>query len=306
MLFWVRIFLALCIVGLAGQVWAQSPQRIEGTSVMLEAPKGFTQAKSFSGLENLETSSSIMIVEMPKDAYPEISSIFQDKKQAKKQFASRGVKVSDVTTIELAGQTSPLLLGSQKVAGNKVDKYIVVSPHHSTIMITFNVFGDLSREDVYGIIDSTSILAKPPIDDQLKNIPFSVDARPPFIYKRTLGGGIGLTPFEGIDRTGLEPKIIVVPSLASMSTDNLRSLSETLIRQTAYFHQAEILNHSNLVIDGQESIKSVAKQDDKLLYHYVLPTSSQSYIRLIGMGAENKIIELEETIDEIAKSVSTK
>lgn len=306
MLKFIRLLFALPFLSIASLGWAQTAQKIEGTSVSIVAPDGFTAASSFSGLQNIETGSSIMIVEMPATAYEEMNAIFGDEKQATAQLATRGVNVSGVSTIEVDGVASPFVIGKQSALGKDVDKYLVLSKHGKTIMINFNIMGGLSKNDVVKTIASIEVSAPPSTVDKLAALPFSVDTQAPFIHADTFSGAAVLKSFEDIDRSGLKPMIIIAPSVISIDLSDLETVAENAIAQTAYFGSAKIKGHSEIVIDGKKSIKTTAKQDKLMLFHYVFPTSDSGYLRMIAKGNKSEMKNLETVVDEIAKSIAVK
>ena len=79
---------------------AQERLTIPGTSVNLEPIKGFVPSSRFAGLENPELQASVVIVEMPAIAHPEVAKLFADLDTAKTNFAKQNVAIVALDTIK--------------------------------------------------------------------------------------------------------------------------------------------------------------------------------------------------------------
>lgn len=104
---------------------AQDRQAIAGTSVSLVAPNGFTPATGFAGLANQATQASVLIMEMPAVAHPQLVPLFSDIATAKTNFAKQNIAIASIDEVATAGgDKAPVISGTQTAGGARLDKWI--------------------------------------------------------------------------------------------------------------------------------------------------------------------------------------
>ena len=87
---------------------AQEAQIVPGTSGSLVPLEGFIFADGFAGFMNEDTGASVMIMEMPAEAYAEVAPFFADDTSASAAFSQQGIAVESVGTLTTnAGQELP-------------------------------------------------------------------------------------------------------------------------------------------------------------------------------------------------------
>lgn len=284
---------------------AQAVQ-VPGTSVSMNPPEGFELSESFAGFQHPETSTSILIVEMPKGAYLEIAPIFESQDSATSALVSQGVTVTGVSSIDVNGEAVNLVQGTQSAQGLDVGKYLMLLGGDMTTLITINVMNDsLSESEAINAMQSVTMGATASLEEQLGQLPFAYQDAAPFVHNQVMAGSTALiTTFEGIDATGEKPIIIIANSLNSFELDDLQIASEKLVAQTAGFNDAEVSTGEILDTSAGEAFRVEARTPSMLAIHYLWPKPDNTYLRLIAMGAPDLLEPQSAQVDKIAKSVS--
>ena len=96
--------LAALALGAFAPAALAEPVRVPGTGVSMEPPEGFRPSEGFAGFEDPATSSSVLVVEMPPEAYAEIAPIFDSEELATESLSQQGVTVEFVENRELASK----------------------------------------------------------------------------------------------------------------------------------------------------------------------------------------------------------
>jgi hypothetical protein len=123
---------------LMGAASAQESQRlaINGTSVTLTPPPGFTASRSARGIENTATSSSISVSETSAQAYAELAERFSSAKAMSDGYADQKIVVRSVRRID---GKFPFAVGRQTANGKDVTKYFALVQGDKTVLLTFTI-----------------------------------------------------------------------------------------------------------------------------------------------------------------------
>ncbi|MCL2132434.1 MAG: hypothetical protein FWH36_08325, partial [Lentimicrobiaceae bacterium] len=94
-------------------------QDIKGTKVSLIPPKGFIDGVNFLGLQQSESGSSIMVLDIP-GPYSETS-----KAMTKESLLSKGIEVKKIENLTINGLPAVFVTGIQNAYGTIYTKYIL-------------------------------------------------------------------------------------------------------------------------------------------------------------------------------------
>lgn len=281
--------------------------KVPGTAISMNSPEGFTLSESFSGFESLDTSSSILIAELPKEAYPQLKTLFSNLKIAKQGFAAKGVNISKLQTVEVGDTTIPLLSGVQEVQGIVVNKYVALVYGDSTALVTYNILNEeeFSSNNVVESLSSIVIGAEVKASEKAKSLLFKFKEVPPFQLADVMAGSSAiLTTFDRVDPTGERPIVVIGNSLSSSSINDIELFSEQLLRSVSGFKSSTVINSSPVKFAGLDGYKVLATYDDKTIIQYVGIKSDGQYIRLISTGSSKAVNELKGAIESIAESIT--
>lgn len=115
-------------------------QAIKGTKVSLIPPNGFVTGVNFLGLQQTESGSSIMIMDIPAP-YSEVS-----LGMTKENLLSKGVEVSKIDQLQLNGLPAMFVSGTQNANGNIYTKYILLFGTAKETILINGVFHENLKE----------------------------------------------------------------------------------------------------------------------------------------------------------------
>lgn len=308
---------AILIAGLgAGQgALAQARQPVAGTSVSLVPLKGFSAASGFAGLQNRSTKASVMIVEMPAAAHPQLAALFGNMETAKAGFAKQNITVSGIDEVDTPAGKAPVINGRQDAGGMHFDKWIALFKGPKTVMVTVQSpeKAGLDHRQVLAMLASVTLGDEPSMADKLKALPFAISPVAPFRVVDTIGGsGVLMTvgPLNA-DPSGSQPLLIAVYQLSAPTgpAGKLEETAEALLKQTRDFGSATIATREKLRFAGRDGILlsgSYAHQSGsrKRFAQYMAIGAQGRFIRLLASADEAGFDSLAPAIKAVAGSVA--
>ena len=212
----VLAFVAALLIGRPDRVAAAEATYPKGSSIGLVPPSGFEPAAGFSGFEDKAHKASIVIVEMPVEAYGQIVS--QMTPDALK--ATGMVAQGDPGDWPLAGAQARILRGRQMAGGLTFAKWVVIAgAPTATAMVTAQIPEESRAAVPDAAIEAAlrSIVFRAPesLDDQIAALPFAIGDRAGLRVVRTMAGS-GLYLTEGPHDTvkdASQPIVIVASNL---------------------------------------------------------------------------------------------
>jgi hypothetical protein len=281
---------------------------IPGTSVTIDAPAGFTVAGTFSGLENLESGSSITITELPAEAYLEVSQLFADVNTAAQAFAQQGITITEADYYETGDSRIPVLIGSQRFAGGQVGKYLALYSGDVVALITFNVMDpeSLTLADFESAAKSVRLSSATSLEERVKQLPFTFETIPPFRINNTiLGATVLLATFDGTDTTGLMPVVVIGRAFEAVSDQSdLEGLAIRVLRGTRGFESAQVSVSNPMDFVGARGHYVEATAADRTVVQLVAIPADGMYMRLISYGESEQFERVLPQVLEIARSIT--
>ena len=301
--------------GLVLLVWAVAsnaraePISIPGTSVAMAAPAGFTVAHDYTGLEHLETGSSILIAELPAEAYPELADLFTRADDLVARFASQGVGITDTRELTVDGARVPFAVGRQFAQGVEFAKYVAVFKGENTVLMTFSIADSsgFSESDAEAVVRSVTLARAPTIDEKLALLSFTFRAIAPFRASDVLAGNaVMLTTFDGTDPSGTKPVVVLAQAPTAARPGDESRLAEHFLRKMSDFADARIEEQGPTTFAGGRGhfIAAVFEARTVLQYLRVLPDGT--YVRLVSRGETDAMESAAAAIIEVANSVQLK
>ncbi len=147
-----------------------------GSGVGLVPPAGMAVSSSFSGFEDAAKGTSIVVTELPVEAYAPIATKFNP--EGLRETGIEAAAPPEDWPVEGA-VVSKLIRGSQVAAGIKYRKWIVlVGAKTTTAMVTVQipegVQGGLSDADVEKALRTIAVRTPPGLEEQIAALPFKV------------------------------------------------------------------------------------------------------------------------------------
>jgi hypothetical protein len=299
---------ALAILIWARPVLAGNPQRIQGTSTSLAPMEGFEPASGFAGFMNSH-GGSILVVEMPEQAYRQISEKLGDLATARSEFAKKNIVVDRLEEITTAdGSKTPLLAGSQRGGDNTAyDKWIAVFKGPRTVLITVTSpkANRLNVSAVRAMMESVSVGNPTNMADKLAALPFSVAAAPPFRILDSLAGtALGMTVGDkDVDPARTQPVLIIAYELYELEdpADLERIPMPKALRNPQIESRIAVkfAGYNGLLLNGRSD-------GGRRFSQYMALTGSKRVITMLVEATESEYDGLKPAVETIAKSVAIK
>lgn len=278
-------------------------QNISGTKISLIPPKGFTDGLNFLGLQQTESGSSIMVLDVP-GPYSETSSGITEE-----NMLSKGIEVRKIENLTINGLPAIFVTGTQNAYGNIYTKYIFVfGSENETIIINGVHPKNLKKigNDVKKSMLSAFYEADKKIDPFV-NIDYSIDVTETKLkFAKSVSNSLlftvdGEVPTTSSDKTNL----IVAKSFSPVTQEDKKLFVINRLKQTPI--EIERMEYTNdISIDGISGYEIYAKGKNKEtteienVYQVILFSDNHYYILL---GTTND--ETEKSIQEIKKVIKT-
>ena len=160
-----------------------------GSVIGLIPPDGMVESTQFSGFEDEKRKASILIVDLPPEAFPQIEEGFTDE-----ALASKGIKVLSREPFDIKGAKAFLVTGTQTAGPLTVRKWILlVGTDTLTSLVTVqavdNSESQLTDQDVKDTLASLTFRSP---QDQVAALPFALNDLAGFRVIRTLAGNTAI------------------------------------------------------------------------------------------------------------------
>ncbi|PZX51891.1 hypothetical protein LV84_03650 [Algoriphagus ratkowskyi] len=308
----IRKILTTFLVFISLTVWAQKKienkltdehQNIKGTKVSIIPPKGFTGGLNFLGLQQTESGSSIMILDIP-GPYSETS-----KGITKENMLSKGVEMKKIETLTINGLPAIFATGIQNAYGNIYTKFIIVfGTDNETIMINgvypenLKKVGDEIKKSMLTVFYEPDKKINP-----FEALDYSIDiSETKLKFGKSMSNSLifsvdGQVPTASSDKTNL----IVAKSFSQITAEDKKLFCINRLKQTPI--EIENIEYTNeITIDGISGYEIYAKGKNKKssetenIYQAILFSDKLYYIIFATTNDET-----DKSIDEIKKAVIT-
>lgn len=278
-------------------------QNIKGTKVSLIPPKEFTDGLNFLGLQQAESGSSIMILDIP-GPYSETA-----KGITEENMLSKGVEVKKIENLTINQLPAIFVTGTQNAYGNIYTKYILIfGTENETIMINgvypenLKKVGAEIKKSILTVFYETDKKINP-----FETLDYTIDVSETKLkFGKSMSNSLmfsvdGQVPAASNDKTHL----IVAKSFSQITTEDKKLFCINRLKQTPI--EVENIEYTNeITIDGISGYEIFAKGKNKKLgeteniYQVILFSDKLYYI---FFGTTND--ESNKSIEEIKKVVKT-
>jgi hypothetical protein len=283
--------------------------QIPGTTVAMNVPMGFRIARSFRGLEDPASGSTITIAEYPPEGYAEVAAVFASPKTASTRYASEGARIMQIEPIAVEGGQVPLAVGSQEKNGKEQAKYITVlgGGASNAVLVTFNIAptSPLGRSDVEALVRSIRVARLPTLEEKLAQLSFTFEAAAPFRVADVPDGfTANLATFDGTDPTGEKP----VASIRRLRTTALPSESARMAKQllTTMAAGAQITAEMPAMFAGGQGYYLTAAAGNRTIQQFLRVLPGGTLIQLVAVGETNAMSEATDAVQQLAASVDAR
>ncbi|WP_407529200.1 hypothetical protein [Methylobacterium oryzisoli] len=309
-----RLVALAALAGLPAVALAAEPVFPPASSIGLVPPPGMTPAQGFSGFEH-RSGASIVIMEMPAEAYAEISRKFTPEALRPTGFSVKG----EGEPLAVTGGEGRLLRGAQAAHGLTYAKWVaVVRGGAGTGLVTVQVpeqaAAQVPGEAVEAALRSIAFRTPASLDDQIAALPYTIGDRAGFRPVRVLlGNSLLLT--EGpkdVDPGRTQPMIIIAPSLGqaavgagqegAFARKALGSLRD--LKDVAVTDETRSTRGTNAVVRLRATATDL-KTGRPLAVTQTMLFDGPRYLRVIGMAEAGEADAIDRA-ERVAASITTK
>lgn len=287
---------------------AQAP----GSRVVMDLPAGFSVSPTFSGFVHAPSGATIILLEVPASAYPDMVRGLSPEK-----LASRGVQ--SVKTGKLDRQGDYIYItAEQPAATGTYAKYVLLFRQgHVTALISASVpkraidSGALQPSDFERLLASAHLAP----DTATADKPYVLGYTGPF---QDTGAFVGQTHFYAISgrppqaegAEGMAPTLIVSASLGADRIENLDEAGRAGISALAPGRELQDIGSQSLTVSGLEGIEHVMEPsgsgggDDSGIYQVILRGKEGGYYRIVGTASADEWPTLLPEFRKIALSLT--
>jgi len=291
---------------------AAEPPFLPGLSIGFEPPPSMKPATQFSGYVDENAGASIVIVEMPAEAYADIEKGFDAE-----ALSSQGVTVRKRAPFPLGKDIKAFLVeGAQKQGTAVFDKWILVATNgKTTALVTVQAPATTAGYDSATIEKSLKTVAfRPPpgVEEQLASLPFRLGDLAGFrVVRVATGNSVLMTQGpKDVVREAEQPLIIISSGEAAIPG----TLEQDRFAKQAFATLPGINNVAIQRIEGRDENgvpmhEIVATADDirtrhRLFLMQIVRFERSHYLRLVVMAREKQRGDLEKRARAIAAGLS--
>ena len=276
---------------------------VSGTKVSLIPPKGFIKASNFLGLQQSESGSSIMILDVP-GPFTETS-----KGLTKEGFLSKGIETKEIQNITLNNLPAILVTGEQNAYGNAYIKYVLAfGTEKETILI--NGACPKNLEEIGALIKTSILSAFYDADKKInpfETVDFELDvSRSTLRFAKSMSNSLiftvdGEVPTKSMDKITL----IATKSFTEIDIKDKKLFALNRLKQMP-IDLEKVETTLEITIDGVLGYEVMASAKDKKtgdpekIYQVIL-FSDKLYYLLVGSTND----KTEKGINELKQVVKT-
>ena len=271
---------------------AQKHVSVLGTKFSLIPPEGFTNASNFSGFQNLENGSSIMIAETPS-SYSAMSKAFTAE-----ALKSKGMILKSKEKVDFKGKEATYFKVSQAANGTTYFKQILMFGDDSKTVMINGIYPESFKEIESEIKKSlfSTIYNDNQNDNPFDAVKFSIDTKETdYTFVKYLSGTLlysedgNLPTDKGI--------FMVSASVGKFPESNHKQYSIERLKKLPNGEQSKIKEVNPIVIDNLNGFEIIANSknadsQEEIVYQVMLYNKSEYYI-LVGQASNDQKENLE-------------
>ncbi|QND53619.1 hypothetical protein HB779_18295 [Phyllobacterium sp. 628] len=286
----------------------------EGSSVGLVVPKGMQPSSAFSGFQDLTKGSSIVLTELPAEAYAQIAA----------KFNAEGLLP---TGIVVAGQPedwsvkgashAKMIHGSQIASGVKYRKWLVLAQGPTTttmitVQIPDGVPDGLSDADVDNTLRSITVRTPPTMEEQVAALPFKVADMAAFRPIRVIAGATYILTDgpQDVPANSSQPVVIIASNLGKAPEAAERmDFSKQAFASLTGIKDVRSDNETSAVADGGEWVEidgraTDSASSDQLYVAQIARFETNRYVRAILIVRDSEKDKFADRFRRLAKSMT--
>lgn len=283
---------ALFTMAAPAALLAAEPSFPKGLGIGLAPPAGMSASTKFSGFEDEGSGASILMVEMPAEAYGQIEKNFTDE-----ALKRQNIVVAKREAWPIEGGKGFLVSGTQAAGGSSVQKWVLIGGFPSatalvTVQVPPSASSSYSDEVVRSTLRTLAYRSPGSLDEQIAALPFTLGERAGFRPVRVLAGNsLMLTDGRKDVIKGVEQPILVVAAgdgvipgtleqdrLARAAFNGLAGVRAVQIKR------AEGQERGGVAWHAIEGTAEHAETKEKVFVAQAIRFGPNSFVRMIGLA----------------------
>ena len=267
--------------------FAQEAFHVSGSRVVMVQPVGFSKAEKFSGFQNAELQSSIMVTEMAAP-YPQMVAGFDEA-----HLASRGMKLISKTSSPVGTLKGELIEISQAVQGIDYHKWILAFGDQGLTVLITATFPEKNADKLSELLKtallSTKYDASLPSPLQQTDMNFSVSPVAGLKLAARVQNSLVFNESGALPKTKLSgtPTVFVAAqALSNLAIDDRAAFARNRLRQTKDISNLQIVSEKDVKIGGLPGREILAtgdgKDGEKAFIFQIMLYGSGSYFIMQG------------------------
>ena len=261
-----RAAVALALAALPAAARAADPVYPSASHVGLTAPGAMKPATGFRGFEDRDTGASILILEIPLKAYPEI-----EKQMTADALKKQGMTEEKREAVTLKSGKGVLIVGEQATDDNKkLRKWLLLaSGPEMGALVAFQVPNDAKAKypdaNVRAALLSTTMRATVPFDEQLGLLPITVSGQTAMRPFRTLGNTTVFLTDGAKDPPDVASQPLLIVAIGSGGPEQASdrdNFARNLFSGLADFKDVRITGTEMFRLDSQQTHEIQAEAKD--------------------------------------------
>ncbi len=266
-----------------------APAQVPGSRIVLDLPDGFAATRDFSGFVNVTDGSSILLLDVPASAYPEMA-----KGLSPDALSRKGVNNVQTGTLERSGEYI-FITGEQPTASGPYAKYVLLFREPAaTALVSISVPRSSIESGSAEPHTFEQILSSARIDPKAGEKPFVLGYSGPFRDTRAFVGQSYFYAIEGRPAqkngaaAGKQPSLVVAASLDGPLIDDLEASGRAGIAALSGGREPQNVESRPLQVAGLDGIEQVAPPSgtgtETGIYQVILRRKDGGYYRIVGQA----------------------
>jgi hypothetical protein len=284
--------------------------KVPGTKVSLVPPTGLKPSERFPGFLDEETSSSIVITEMPAP-YSQIADGF-----TKEALATRGMNLLSRREISINGRSGILLHVGQEARSIAFLKWMVITGDEKETVLITATFPEEMKAQLSSAMEKSALSvlwdSKAKIDP-LAGLNFSFNDDPSLRFARRISSGVILTKDGALPgKPTNDPFFIIAPSVSQAAIPDIKKFAEMRLMQIEKVSGVAIKRQSDVTIAGLSGSEIVAEAQwndspaAPVVLYQVLLLDGENYFIMQGMAPREEQEKYLAIFNRVAKSFHKK
>lgn len=290
---WLGAMVGVVVFAATAALAEGTVQTVPGSRVQLAPPEGFEPAVEFTGFAAPASGSSIVITEMPPEAFAELDGAFQSG------LRYQGMRLGTREDLTVMEHPSVFIRASQVSRGIAYSKWLLlVGAPDLTALVVGNAPSRAVTEETGTVMrDALLSIAFRPADavDPMEALPFTLDIAPSFVVDNVMQGNT--LALKTADEADGRPSLFVA---AAPPNDVCSELVESgqngyfagLVRAMPGFEMGELEQPAPITIAGLKGLVATAKGADvntgePLSVFQVVLFDDCRYVRFVGETPDN-------------------